>query len=151
MTDFSNRSKDVSREELFKSKVKEMEAMVSKYGEDFSQHKASAVNGTELQGDVVLLTGSTGGLGSALLAKLILSPEFTRVYALNRRASDALSTRQETAFVERGLDASLLRSGKLILLEGDTAKENLGLERHTYDEVGIIPPFVMSGNSMARI
>ena len=136
MTEFSNRSKGVSPEKMVESKVKEMEALVSKYGEDFLQHKSTGVvNGAESQGDVALLTGSTGGLGSALLANLLSSSDFTRVYALNRRATKPLPARQQTAFEERGLDTSLLRSEKLTLLEGDTAKENLGLDKHTYDEV----------------
>ncbi|KAJ7236069.1 hypothetical protein B0H12DRAFT_1256772 [Mycena haematopus] len=60
-------------------------------------------NGASSTGQVVLLTGSTGGL------------EFP------------VSERQQEAFVDRGLDITLLASEKLIYLEGDTTKEDLGL------------------------
>ncbi|CAK5275098.1 unnamed protein product [Mycena citricolor] len=74
-------------------------------------------------GEVVLLTGSTGGLGSHLLEILLKDPTIRRVYALNRHNSHATSaSRQSAAFLDRGLDAKLLLdSERLVFLEGTAA------------------------------
>ncbi|CAK5283812.1 unnamed protein product [Mycena citricolor] len=74
-------------------------------------------------GEVVLLTGSTGGLGSHLLEILLKHPSIRRVYALNRYSSRASSaSRQSATFLERGLDAKLLLdSDRLVFLEGTAA------------------------------
>ncbi|CAK5275142.1 unnamed protein product [Mycena citricolor] len=73
-------------------------------------------------GEVVLLTGSTGGLGSHLLEILLKSPSIRRVYVLNRHSARATAaSRQSAAFLERGLDAKLLDSEKLVFLEGTAA------------------------------
>ncbi|KII84556.1 hypothetical protein PLICRDRAFT_117723 [Plicaturopsis crispa FD-325 SS-3] len=85
---------------------------------------------------VVLLTGSTGGLGSQLLAFLLTRPNVRRVYAFNRpRKGSALLRRQITAFEERGFDVGLLDSEKLRLVESDTSQERLGLLDEEYDEL----------------
>lgn len=137
MTELSKSSSELPPAEVEKLKVKEMEAMASKYSDDFVLRKESVGDRAESNDVVVLLTGSTGGLGSALLAKLLLCPEVAHVYALNRHAAISLITRQTTSFEERGLDASLLRSPKLILLEGDTTSGNFGLETPTFAKVGV--------------
>ncbi|KAF7340998.1 Acetyl-CoA synthetase-like protein [Mycena sanguinolenta] len=76
---------------------------------------------------VVLLTGSTGGLGSHILEILLALPSIDRVYACNRKGKMSVLERQKGAFVDRALDVGLLSSDKLVCLECDTAMENLGL------------------------
>ncbi|KAF9238233.1 hypothetical protein BU15DRAFT_62645 [Melanogaster broomeanus] len=52
---------------------------------------------------VVLLTGSTGGLGSFLLSQLLENPTVERVYALNRPSSStSIEERQRSAFLDKG-------------------------------------------------
>lgn len=53
---------------------------------------------------VVILAGSTGSLGSYLLATLLTSPKVSKVICLNR-SSDA-ATRQKASFKQRGLDTA---------------------------------------------
>ncbi|KAF7378108.1 Acetyl-CoA synthetase-like protein [Mycena sanguinolenta] len=67
---------------------------------------------------VVLLTGSTGGLGLAHFGDFA-PPSCDR--------PKPVSERQRDAFADRTLGIALLASEKLIYLEGDSAKENLGL------------------------
>jgi thioester reductase-like protein len=76
---------------------------------------------------VVLLTGSTGGLGSHILEILLGLASVERVYAFNRHGRMPVSRRQTAAFVDRALDVKLLLSEKLMYLEGDTTKSDLGL------------------------
>jgi len=93
---------------------------------------------------IVLLTGSTGSLGSYLLELLLQSPSVERVWALNRPSEkSSLSERQINAFKERGIDEDLLRSAKLRLVEGTVSREMFGLgERDWYDVSLSIPPLL---------
>ena len=88
--------------------------------------------------ETVLVTGTTGRLGSHLLAQLLARPDVARVYALNRPAlgaSRSIEERTRSAFKLWGLDESLLTSDKVVLLVGDLTKAKFGLEAHVYDEV----------------
>nr|F8P9P5.2 RecName: Full=Adenylate-forming reductase Nps11; AltName: Full=Benzoic acid reductase; AltName: Full=Nonribosomal peptide synthase-like enzyme 11; Short=NRPS-like [Serpula lacrymans var. lacrymans S7.9]ANX99775.1 benzoic acid reductase [Serpula lacrymans] len=86
---------------------------------------------------VVLLTGSTGGLGSYLLASLLENEQVSLVYAFNRSSKDGKSSeeRQKAGFEDRGLDIALLSSPKLRYIEGDAAQDKLGLGDATYDKL----------------
>ncbi|QRV95194.1 acetyl-CoA synthetase-like protein [Ceratobasidium sp. AG-Ba] len=86
----------------------------------------------------VLLTGTTGGLGSHLLAQLLANDGVDRVWAINRKQRDrriSLQQRQKDAFEDKGLDTALLQSPKLILLESDITTERLGLPTELYEEI----------------
>ena len=86
---------------------------------------------------VVLLTGSTGGLGSFLLSELLESPAVQRVFAFNRPSSTkSIEERQKSAFKDRGLAVDLLSSNKLVYVEADAALEKCGLSATQYEEVG---------------
>ncbi|KDR70335.1 hypothetical protein GALMADRAFT_36789, partial [Galerina marginata CBS 339.88] len=87
-------------------------------------------------GDVVLVTGTTGALGSYLLAELVSNPEVSRIYALNRPHSShlwELEKRQEKSLLEKGMEAnSILGSDKVKLLEADVALPRFGLGDEVY-------------------
>ncbi|TFK33802.1 acetyl-CoA synthetase-like protein [Crucibulum laeve] len=84
----------------------------------------------------VLVTGTTGNLGSHLLALLLRDESVERVYALNRPASHATAlARHEARFTDKGLDLDLLRLEKVAFLEGDASQDRLGLDSSVYDEV----------------
>ncbi|KAL0958751.1 hypothetical protein HGRIS_014075 [Hohenbuehelia grisea] len=110
------------------STISEMEAMVSKYSSNFPKHIAS-IHAADTE--VVLLTGSTGGLGSYILQTLLEDPLISRVYALNRADKNGkpIYERQAAAFQDRDIDLGLLDSPKLIFLEGDTTLESFGLDK----------------------
>ncbi|KAF4610126.1 hypothetical protein D9613_010407 [Agrocybe pediades] len=84
--------------------------------------------------EVVLVTGTTGTLGSNLLAKLLQDPAVSKVYAFNRpgASGETSHVRHRTAFARQGLSLPLLVSPKLVLLEGDLTKENFGLSSAEY-------------------
>ncbi|KIK79350.1 hypothetical protein PAXRUDRAFT_36462 [Paxillus rubicundulus Ve08.2h10] len=96
----------------------------------------SGIAGKLIEPAVVLLTGSTGGLGSFLLAQLLESPVVKRVYALNRPSSAAtIGQREKLAFLDRGLPADLLDSKKLVYIVADASQEKCGLPSALYEEV----------------
>ncbi|KAG9309639.1 putative aminoadipate reductase [Chiua virens] len=85
---------------------------------------------------VVLLTGSTGGLGSFLLAELLQSSAVQRVFAFNRPSSTkSIEERQKAAFRDRGLPVNLLDSNKIAYVEADAALERCGLPPAQYEEI----------------
>ncbi|KAH7912703.1 putative nonribosomal peptide synthetase [Hygrophoropsis aurantiaca] len=116
-----------------------METMIEKYSNGLNASIANGVahaNGHSNGEVVVLLTGSTGGLGSFLLAQLLENPEVTRVYAYNRPSKQSTSdARQAAAFQDRDLSLQLLDSKKLVYLEGDAAQERCGLDANVYEQI----------------
>jgi hypothetical protein len=113
-----------------------VEEMIAKYSQGFEDavvHERSDTSG----GIVVLLTGSTGGLGSHILEILLGLASVERVYAFNRRGRTPVSERQTEAFVDRALDVQLLSSDKLVYLEGDASKQDLGLPVDVWTTVSI--------------
>lgn len=81
----------------------------------------------------VLLTGSTGNLGSHILASLLQSSDVATVYTVDRGSSPL--ERLKSSFEDRGLSVSLLQSKKLVALGGDLSKSDLGLEKKVLEQV----------------
>ncbi|KAL4887853.1 hypothetical protein BDV59DRAFT_211796 [Aspergillus ambiguus] len=87
-----------------------------------------------LRGHTVILTGSTGELGSYLLHELLQDPSVTQIYCLNR-SKDA-EARQLSSFREKGLtDGWLLETSRIKFWQVDLAQENLGLAPDTYHHI----------------
>ncbi|KAF7968546.1 hypothetical protein HWV62_30169 [Athelia sp. TMB] len=120
-----------------KSAIHAIEAMVQKYSSDFYQVQPSSFQSPPPSGAVVLLTGSTGGLGSFLLEALLSDEQIRTVYAYNRPSSGAqpIAQRQMSAFADKGFDVRLLESPKLVYVEGDAASSNIGLAKDLYDQI----------------
>ncbi len=85
----------------------------------------------------VLLVGPTGSLGSHVLERLIADNSVSKVFALGRPSNlKTLRDRVLAEFQVRGLNEdSLTKVEKVVYLEGDLTRENLGLSTDVYDEV----------------
>lgn len=119
------------------AKIDAMHAMLRKYSSDLRKHVASPSRCDEEEGDggeVVLVTGTTGWLGSLMLAELLQDPTVKRVYALNRKVG-LTRERQVRAFEEKGIDVKLATSNKLVLLDADLTVEGFGLCGSVFEEV----------------
>lgn len=112
-----------------------MLSLVDKYSSAFPVHVSDGSRVKAHDSDVVLLTGTTGSFGSALLAELVLSSDVAVVYALNRKNGKPVAEYQRNAFEERELDVSLLDSPKIVLLESDMHGDRLGLPDDVYDQI----------------
>jgi len=115
--------------------------MIQKYSvgfEDSARDASATLIGRD--GHVVVLTWSTGGLGSYLLASLLQCKDVSVVYALNRpsRGASSIQQRQRIRFDDRGLDVTLLQSEKLVYVETDTSHDDLGLDTELYQKVFLI-------------
>ncbi|KAF8132584.1 hypothetical protein EV363DRAFT_1583468 [Boletus edulis] len=112
----------------------EMTKMVQSHTLNFPKHRPSMQSPHD---DVVLITGTTGLLGSNLLAQFLQNPKVTRVYALNRRKSrPGSSVERQAAFLQAsGLDPALARHPKLTFLEADASRDHLGLSQQLYEQL----------------
>ena len=88
--------------------------------------------------ETVIVTGTTGRLGSHLLAQLLARKDVQHVYALNRATASStksLDVRSREAFRMWGLDDSLLNSEKVSFHVANLTQPHLGLEDDVYEEV----------------
>jgi hypothetical protein len=112
--------------------------MIKKYTQNWPAHRPrnATVPGQESSSDeVILLTGSTGGLGSQNLAQLVAMPSVSRVYAFNKPPQKSLYDRHLESFVDRGNDISLLWSDKIVYVEGDTSVIGFNIKSELYNKV----------------
>lgn len=87
------------------------------------------------QNSVVLITGSTGNLGSHLLSELLSYEAVQRVYCLNRPSSTPGIVRHRSKFEDQALDDSRLASDKVVFVEGDASQDKFGLDDGLFAEV----------------
>ncbi|CEJ60955.1 hypothetical protein PMG11_09509 [Penicillium brasilianum] len=95
--------------------------LVGKYSEGFGQNHA------------VILTGSTGSLGSYLLSELIRDFSVTKIYCLNR--SEDAAPRQLQSLREKGLTTLDRFPQRVEFLQAQFGAEKLGLDEAKYDEM----------------
>lgn len=81
----------------------------------------------------VILTGSTGYLGTYILNRLLQDPNVTHVYSLNR-STDAY-TRTKVSFEQRGLNFSPAVRSKVTFWPAQFGEERLGLDENKYNEL----------------
>jgi hypothetical protein len=124
----------ISTEDMAAEKAKLIEDTIARLSSGFEGSKRA---GPLITPAVVLLTGSTGGLGSFLLASLLQNEQVMRVYAFNRPGKKPTKQRQIEAFAERNLPVDLLEGKKVVFIESDSTAENLGLDSSLYEEVSV--------------
>ncbi|TGJ82530.1 hypothetical protein E0Z10_g6254 [Xylaria hypoxylon] len=110
--------------------VESMNALWQKYTKDLPKAKPGRPNPSD-EGQVVILTGSTGMLGSYMLDQMIKSPAVKRIICLNR-AEDGGKKRQASAMRERGLATD---DSKCTFLHADMSRFDFGLPRGTFNEL----------------
>ncbi|KAK1220933.1 hypothetical protein PQX77_016273 [Marasmius sp. AFHP31] len=90
--------------------IRKMEAMISKYSTGFDNNDQDIIMSppSSLDTNNILLTGSTGSLGSRLLHDLLLPPSTQTIYVLNRSPSPSAGTKHHQKFLDQNLDVHLL-------------------------------------------
>ncbi|KAI0332229.1 acetyl-CoA synthetase-like protein [Cubamyces sp. BRFM 1775] len=107
---------------------------VEKYSANLPARPANLIDRPAGAKDVVLITGTTGGFGCDALEHLLRDESVERVYAFNRKGSNALE-RQRKQFRARGLDETLLNSPKFRMVEAALHESGFGVEPELLDEV----------------
>ena len=125
----------VDNSKLTRTKAELMNDMLAKYTPATKPVSPLPLS-TQPEAEVVLITGTTGTLGSNILSHLLRNPDIEKVYAVNRvQRNVSLFDRHGVSFSRQGLDVSLLVSTKLILLETDLTMDDLGLTADVANEV----------------
>jgi aryl carrier-like protein len=110
--------------------IEEMHRLFQKYSE--SLPRSSALRPLPpSKNKIVLLTGSTGSLGSYLLNELQNDRDVSRIICLNRSADAAF--RQAQLSFQRGLNTT--DSNRVEFLQGDLSKPYFGLQSETYSRL----------------
>lgn len=84
--------------------------------------------------EVVVITGTTGGFGCDTLEHLLRDEAVGKVYAFNRKGTQALD-RQRAQFKARGLDESLLDSPKFVMVEAVLHEKDFGIDDALLEEI----------------
>ena len=127
------------------ARLAQMAAMLTKYASTFpkpSWHGSTYTNG-DCSGkgpsqETILITGTTGRLGSHLLSQILERPGIVHVYALNRGAPEDcanMEKRHREVFRAWGLDEHVLSSGRVTFLSGDLSKPRFNLNQETFEQV----------------
>ena len=102
------------------------------YQDKIDRLRTSPSDMHETNNNVVILTGSTGALGSHILDTLLLADPITHIYCLNR-ATDSLAlqkTRNQSYGLRMQLDAS-----RVTFLTADLSQEHLGLQQEIFHKL----------------
>ena len=83
--------------------------------------------------DTILLTGSTGSLGTALLETLFCSSRVQKIYAMVRGPNHVAKLRD--SLIKRGIDPFILKGGKIQVLNFSMQDPLLGLDIDTYQRL----------------
>jgi hypothetical protein len=134
------RNETTGRSENQAQRIDQINALIEKYSFLARDKNPSLPSSTSVAptDKVVLLTGTTGNLGSDILATLLHDSTVRKVYALNRLSPKALTKdRVKEQFDEKGLASNLLDSQKVTFIDGKLTDSKLGLTKAQYDEVGL--------------
>ncbi|OOQ87627.1 NRPS-like enzyme [Penicillium brasilianum] len=114
--------------------------LIQKYTTTLTANSDKQLSSQPKPPSVVVLTGSTGSLGTYLLHDLIKNPTIAKVYCLNR--SDA-ETRQKNSFSEKGLGVSSDEWAKIEFLQASLGEPQFDLERAKYEEMSSLADTVI--------
>ncbi|KAL8919503.1 MAG: hypothetical protein Q9172_004957 [Xanthocarpia lactea] len=85
----------------------------------------------------VLMTGSTGSLGSYLLYKLLESPGIKRVICLSRPSEEDPYSRQRHALRAKGIELPEDAWSRVLILQTSMNDTHLGLDENQYQELAM--------------
>ena len=116
------------------ARIEQMKALLEKYSSSLPSPKQASreSNETHAAPQVVVLTGSTGALGSYLLEALCASPVVSKIYCLNR--SPDSEKRQASVNTLRGLSTQF-DPERVHFLTSDLSKPHLGLPDDLYTTI----------------
>lgn len=119
-----------TREDTLAAMLHTYEAQIDEMSTTCTQNGHDRERDAEAQ--VVVLTGSTGAVGSFILDELIQEKSITHVYCLNR-ATDSKSV-QQARNTDRGLPTTFCED-KVTFLTADLSKSSLGLETTVFEDI----------------
>ena len=125
------RQGQATRQSAEKAHIDDMKSMLARYSNVSNLNQESHQPRNEPL-ETVVLTGSTGALGSYLLEAFSKSEMVSKIYCLNRSADS--EQRQARSSASRGL-TSQWDSQQVTFLTSDFSKDNLGLSQAMFSEI----------------
>ncbi|KAK0453913.1 hypothetical protein EV421DRAFT_2007167 [Armillaria borealis] len=123
------------------SRVDAMHRMVQKYSKDFPVISEKHSRALTLEADkVVLVTGTTGGLGCHILANLVLDETVKHIYAVNRPGAVPVTRRQQQTFADHRLEVDM---EKVTMLEADLSVETRVLDQASTYHLEMFKVFIV--------
>lgn len=113
-------------------KFVEMQALLSEYSRDLPKLGVPTAMQQSDQRICVLITGSTGSIGSYVLDHLLRSPKVYRIYCLNR--SIEAEMRQLDLHSAKGLYTAW-NSDRVTFFQSRVSEPNLGLKPQAYEDI----------------
>ena len=111
-----------------KSREEKLNAMVRKYTKDMVRQGGAAKWMKGHSKHTVIITGSTGSLGSHILEQLLKNPDIEKVYCMNR-STDAEARQKDSLRQHHGPSIDF---SKVIFLRTDFGNDKFGLSDETY-------------------
>ena len=122
---------------------------VERYSASLPARPTNLIDRPAGQKDVVVISGTTGGFGCDTLEHLLRDENVERVYAFNRKGSQAME-RQQKQFKARGLDVTLLDSPKFRMVEADLQLADFGIEPTLLEEIRASVTHIMHNGEKRR-
>lgn len=119
----------------------DMKLLIERYTADLPSVSITPAFLPESSRETILVTGTTGALGSLILARLLENPNVENVWAVNRARKNDLSLleRQRQSFMDKAIDPVLLddavQNGKVVFVEAQLDAEKLGLNDELYAQI----------------
>ncbi|KAL1615560.1 putative NRPS-like protein biosynthetic cluster [Diplodia seriata] len=115
-------------------RAKAMKELYLRYAHDLPHRRPASTTTAPQDAVSVVLTGSTGSLGSYILAALLrsASPRIAHVYCLNRGDPAATASKQRQLFTSRGLPADALTPDRVSYLQTSPGAPRHGLADDAY-------------------
>ncbi|KAF9894311.1 hypothetical protein FE257_007814 [Aspergillus nanangensis] len=114
-------------------RAQKLQDLVDKYTSDLPARSPQPLpTGSHTPPSTVILTGSTGSLGTYLLHSLLSTPTISKIYCLNR-SSDA-PTRQQTSFREKSLPLTDWQT-RIEFLQASLGDPHFGLTKAKYQSL----------------
>ncbi|CAE7225213.1 unnamed protein product [Rhizoctonia solani] len=129
---YLSESGDVSVDPVTEA-LQAMRAMIQKYDSNWPRLVNRGLKRVEKER--VVVTGTTGALGSYLLAQLLANDKVEKVWAMNRKSTEDSREREVASFEDKLLDVTLLEHKNLVFVDVDLEDPRLGLSDELYDEI----------------
>ncbi|KAK6595947.1 thioester reductase domain-containing protein [Botrytis cinerea] len=137
-------SSDKSRQQGIHDSLVEYKTIIDEIAPSDNQTYSNGikdVNGTSSREKVVILTGSTGALGSYILQTLLSSSTVSHIFCLNRTAGEQPQIKRSEA---HGLPTEF-PSDRVTFLQVNLSEKRLGLEPETFERIK--PPQCMASTA----
>jgi hypothetical protein len=129
---FETTTRSSKSDSTLKSSTQVINQMISKLEAEFKTWapRSPITSHPHGDGEIILLTGSTGSLGTSLLETFSSSRQVTKIYAMVRGPDHV--ARVKGSLERKGMDPSILDGGKIEVLNFSMQDPLLGLDIDTY-------------------